>query len=497
MDAICDRLQALAADGDSSSRVLMYSHDNFGLGHLRRCRAIAHTLVERFQNIRILIVSGSAIGNAFDFKDRVEYLQIPSVDTELYEVLQCRVDTLLNAAKLFRPSIFYVDYSPLGLRGELIPALEYLKTQNAMLVLGFRDVLDSPKKLKSEWGHLNDLARAAELYDAVWVFGPRDFYDPLVDLEAPKALHDCLVYTGFLHREIPAPLPISTTSYPSDALLITAGGGGDGSRLFHQVIDAYASDPSLTKQAILVLGPLMHPSKREEIHRKAAAHSSFHVIDFEPHLEPIMQSAAGVVSMGGYNTFCEIMSFDKRAIIVPRTLAREEQLIRTRRAADLGLVDMLLPEECDDARLLAAALHRLPTRPKPSDANYNLSLGGLGAVSDLVHAYLDRHQKPRLVHVDSGVFISDMAETYADVHAPMLESSLSTLGLKNTLEQEEDAVRGAYGAPAFSLDSSRIKNQIQRPRPGTRTPRVHRYNGQIEGLVKRRHVHIRAPPGPV
>ncbi|KAF8179744.1 putative membrane-anchored protein [Mycena galopus ATCC 62051] len=444
MDAICDRLQALAAEGGSTSRVLMYSHDNFGLGHLRRCRAIAHTLVERFQNLRVLIVSGSAIGNAFDFRDRVEYLQIPSVvrlmnddhaaiirlmsglymppkHTELYEVLECRVETLLNAAKLFRPSIFYADYSPLGLRGELIPALEYLKTQDAMLVLGFRDVLDSPAKLKSEWGHLNDLARAAELYDAVWVFGPPDFYDPLVDLEAPKALHDRVVYTGFLHREIPSPLPISTTSYPIDALLITAGGGGDGSRLFHQVIDAYASDPSLTKQAILVLGPLMHPSKREEIHRKAAAHSPFHVIDFEAHLEPIMQSAAGVVSMGGYNTFCEILSFDKRAIIVPRTLAREEQLIRTRRAADLGLVDMLLPEECDDARLLAAALHRLPTRPKPSDANYDLSLGGLGAVSDLVHTYIERHQKPKLVHVDSGVFLSDMAESYAEVQAPMLE----------------------------------------------------------------------------
>ena len=27
------------------ARVLIYSHDTFGLGHLRRCRAIAHALV--------------------------------------------------------------------------------------------------------------------------------------------------------------------------------------------------------------------------------------------------------------------------------------------------------------------------------------------------------------------------------------------------------------------------------------------------------------------
>ncbi|KAJ7087583.1 membrane-anchored protein [Mycena belliarum] len=417
----------------SSPRLLMYSHDNFGLGHLRRCRAIAHTLVERFDTLRVLIVSGSAIGDAFDFRARVDYLQIPSVvrlmhddhativklmsglytppdNTELSRVLQSRVDILLNAVKDFRPSLFYADYSPLGLRGELLPALEYLKTQNTTLVLGFRDVLDSPQKLKSEWGHLNDLSRAAEVYDAVWVFGAADFYDPLVDLEAPKALYDRLVYTGFLRRGSPGLSPSGTNAYPEDAILITAGGGGDGARLFHQVISAYACDPQLTTNAILVLGPLMHPAKRAEIHRKAAPYPSLCLVDFEPNLEPVMQSAAGVVSMGGYNTFCEILSFDKRAIIVPRTLAREEQLIRTRRAAELGLVDMLLPEECDDAHLLSAALRRLPTRPKPSEASYDVPLDGLGMVGDLVQGYISKAgKKSTLVHVDSGVFLNEMA----------------------------------------------------------------------------------------
>ncbi len=41
-----------------------------------------------------------------------------------------------------------------------------------------------------------------------------------------------------------------------------------------------------------------------------------------------MARAIGVVAMGGYNTFCEILSFDKRAIIVPRTAPRMEQYIR-------------------------------------------------------------------------------------------------------------------------------------------------------------------------
>jgi len=32
--------------GAKAKRVLIYSHDSFGLGHLRRCREIAHTLVD-------------------------------------------------------------------------------------------------------------------------------------------------------------------------------------------------------------------------------------------------------------------------------------------------------------------------------------------------------------------------------------------------------------------------------------------------------------------
>ncbi|MCT7057374.1 hypothetical protein M1752_27035, partial [Salmonella enterica subsp. enterica serovar Sandiego] len=73
-----------------------------------------------------------------------------------------------------------------------------------------------------------------------------------------------------------------------------------------------------------------------------------------------------VVAMGGYNTYCEILSFDKPALIVPRIQPREEQLIRAQRASELGLVDMLLPEEAENPQLLAEALKRLPERAPPS-----------------------------------------------------------------------------------------------------------------------------------
>jgi len=91
--------------------------------------------------------------------------------------------------------------------------------------------------------------------------------------------------------------------------------------------------------------------------------------------------------MGGYNTFCEILSLDKRALLVPRVNPREEQLIRARRAAELGLVDMLHPDEAENPKLMAAALRRLAGRPLPSAHGASEMLEGLNRVCDLLNEH--------------------------------------------------------------------------------------------------------------
>ena len=62
-----------------NARILMYSHDTFGLGHLRRCRTIAHALVEQYRGLQVLIISGATIAGAFDYRTRVDFVKIPSV----------------------------------------------------------------------------------------------------------------------------------------------------------------------------------------------------------------------------------------------------------------------------------------------------------------------------------------------------------------------------------------------------------------------------------
>ena len=380
----------------------MYSHDTFGLGHLQRCRTIAHSLVEDFRGLQVLIISGATIAGAFDYRARVDFVKIPSViklrngeytslekDIDLHETLRMRQSIIRHTAETFRPDIFIVDKEPLGLRGEIEDTLSYLKTRGTTLVLGLREVMDAPHLLEAEWARKDVMRKIGLFYDKVWVYGPPDFYDPLTGLDVPPAIRAKMKFVGFLQRslqknELPGHRP------EGDYILVTTGGGGDGAELIHSVIDAYQQDPQLQHRALIVLGPYMPARKRNKLLKKGSKIPYIKIIEFDNRMEELIAGAKAVVAMGGYNTYCEILSFDKPALIVPRVKPREEQLIRARRAAELGLIEMLLPEEAEDSQRFANALEVLPARPGPSQSHPHLTLEGLPHISEIVSELLDR-----------------------------------------------------------------------------------------------------------
>jgi len=60
-------------------------------------------------------------------------------------------------------------------------------------------------------------------------------------------------------------------------------------------------------------------------------------------MESLIGASQVVVSMGGYNTVCEIISQKKPFLIVPRTVPREEQLIRAQVLCSKGFCDYIDP----------------------------------------------------------------------------------------------------------------------------------------------------------
>ncbi len=400
-----------------SKRVLLYSHDSFGLGHVSRCRTIANALVEADQSVSVLILSGSPVIGSYEFRSGIDFVRVPGVvkqiDTGEYDsanlrvgvehTLEMRTRIIRDTADIYRPDLFIVDKEPLGLRGEVGPALHLLKERGTPLVLGLRDVMDDPAALAQEWERKKIVPALRDLYDEIWIYGLPQINKPMAGIDLPASVRHKSVYTGYLRRDLPlhADIPHEVEEIDGPFILVTAGGGGDGVDLVDWVLAAYETDPHIPYGAVIVFGPFMSATAREAFRDRAAKFAKIRTLTFTNNLGALMQRAAGVVAMGGYNTFCEILSFDKKAIIVPRTKPRLEQFIRARAARNIGLIEMLDADKGRDPHAMATALRQLPQQGLPSDVVVPGLLDGLGNVWRLVAKQLmNPHRGPARLEAD-------------------------------------------------------------------------------------------------
>ena len=402
------------------TRVLIYSHDSFGLGHLRRCRTIAHSLVKEFNKLSVLILSGSPIIGSFDFRARVDFVRVPGViklrngeytslklHLDIEQTMALRASIIQHTADVFDPDIFIVDKEPLGLQGEVSETLKMLRSRGTPLILGLRDVMDEPELLVPEWERKHVIPALEELYDELWIYGLPQFYDPLTGISIPEAIKRKTVYTGYLKYQVPDALGIKTDSLPNTSyILVTAGGGGDGDALIDWVLSAYETGKEIPYPALVVLGPFMQPEHQENFINRIDKLRNVSSITFASHIEHLMKNAVGVVAMGGYNTFCEILSFDKPSLIVPRTKPRLEQYIRASRAQELGLLSMLNYDTGHNPQKMVTALRQLTQQNRPSEIILPGLLDGLQNVNRLVGQNMAKATRSDVVKRSSNILKS-------------------------------------------------------------------------------------------
>jgi len=378
-------------------RILIYSHDTFGLGHLRRCRTLAHYLVNEYKEVSVLILSGSPIIGSFDFKSRVDFVRIPGViklrngdyvslseHIKIEDTLAIRGSIIEHVADHYKPDLFLVDKEPLGLRGEIKNTLELLKRKKVPCILGLRDVLDDPEMLLEEWERKNAIEAIETYYDQIWVYGLPQICEPLKGLNAPQSVLSKMIYTGYLKRAVASGLDEEIDLPQDKYILVTPGGGGDGEAMVDWVLKAYESNDKMPYQAVIVFGPFMAKKKQAEFKKRIKALSQVSATTFMKHLELFNKKAEAVIAMGGYNTFCEILSFNKKALIIPRTVPRKEQYLRATRAAELGLINVLVDDKKRNAETMVKAIHHLLHRKKPSEAIVPGLLDGLPNVGKLL-----------------------------------------------------------------------------------------------------------------
>ena len=347
-------------------RLAIYGHDTFGLGHLRRNLTIAQALTQAIPDLSVLLITGSPSAGDFPMPERVDYVKLPAVvkvaderyesrtlDVTPAEMAQLRAALIREAVAGFAPDVLLVDHAPLGMKGEMLPALREARQAGARVALGLRDIVDEPERVRMNWRSQRVYSALEEYYDAILVYGAQSIVDVTRAYEFPPELTGRTHYCGYLQRPKPARRAEDVRAEfcpPDDRLvLVTAGGGGDGYPLLHayltgmSALAATAEGQGIT--SVIVTGPFMASDEIAELARLAQRTPNAHLMEFTGNLPALMQAADLVVSMGGYNTLCELISVGAPALVAPRAEPRQEQLLRARAFARLGLISLLEPDE--------------------------------------------------------------------------------------------------------------------------------------------------------
>lgn len=345
-------------------RVALYSHDTMGLGHLRRNLVIAQSLAESSLEATTLLISGAHSANFFSLPERADLLTLPRLqknpagdyssghlDISVHDLISLRADSIRSALEAFLPDVLIVDKVPAGAFGEMLPALRSMKMQgNVKCVLGIRDVLDDPETVRLENDKPITRDTIEEFYDDIWVYGDSRVYNPVKEYQWSKQIANKVRFTGYLDqsRRLRAVNGHSQQEVPShsaskDRLVVcTLGGGQDGFALAKAFIEGL---PKTGVQGVLLAGPFMPEESMQSLHQAAENRDNLEIVKFIPEADKLVSQADCVIAMGGYNTVCSILSFAKRALIVPRVAPRLEQWIRAERLQQLGLVDVVHPRD--------------------------------------------------------------------------------------------------------------------------------------------------------
>ncbi|MEL6166375.1 MAG: glycosyltransferase, partial [Cyanobacteria bacterium J06628_3] len=159
-------------------RIIVYSHDAFGLGNIRRMLAICEHLLSEIPELSILLLSGSPMLQGFRLPKGLDYIKLPCVNRgntgqvavkflgmDVDEIVKLRSELIFSAAVNFQPDLFLVDKKPYGIKNELAATVKYLHSNlpKTKLVLLLRDILNKPEQTVSEW-QKNDYCEIIEKF---------------------------------------------------------------------------------------------------------------------------------------------------------------------------------------------------------------------------------------------------------------------------------------------------------------------------------------------
>jgi predicted glycosyltransferase len=318
------------------------------------------------------------------------------LDLDYEQILRLRSNLIQSSIIDFDPDLILVDKKPFGVGDELVNTLTELQQigHRAKLVLLLRDILDSPESTIKVWRKNGYHSAIESFYDQVLVVGTPEIFDLRKEYEFPEETHDKVRFCGYLAREAGRSTRQQIREqfgFGNDErlVLVTTGGGEDGYHLLRCYLQgSKLQKPENNTKTLVICGPEMVESQKNHIATLVNECPGTIMQSFTDDMMACMDASDLVISMGGYNTVCELLTLHKRAIVVPRVKPVKEQLIRAERMAKLGLLRTINPEHMTPSLLINTVNEELSRINVHPHNMYQINLNGLTDVRDSIYALM-------------------------------------------------------------------------------------------------------------
>lgn len=331
-----------------------------GSGHLSRALTLGRAFVAAGH--QVCVASGGMPAPQLDLSG-IDLVQLPALRSDgvnftrlldntgniaTQSYLDARQNLLIDTHENLRPDALITELFPFGrrsLKHEFQTLLKHAKDIKTPLILGsIRDILAPPSKpLKADYAD----EMIARFYDGVLVHSDAALTPLSLSWPVSETLKPFLHYTGFVAPRAPLPHPENAGE---GEVIVSAGGGDVGAKLFKVALQASALDPDRiwrilvggvqAQSQIKILGHTAPPSVRIE-----AARSDF---------RQMLNHADVSVSMCGYNTALDVLQTGVPAVFIPFDAGGEvEQSLRADALSKRPNITVLKDADLNPAALIS------------------------------------------------------------------------------------------------------------------------------------------------
>ena len=377
--------------------LLFYCQHSLGIGHLTRSFSLAHALSAHF---RVVFLNGGRLPPGLPVPADVEIIDLPALGMDdghtvvsrdarhdVEGAWQRRREIIEAAVHVHQPALVLVELFPFGRKkfaGEILAMIRLARRQpggRARVVCSLRDILVDARP--DQQRH-DERARwlADRYFDLVLVHADPSLARLEDSFHPRRALRVPVRYTGYVTPS----RALAAGGARGRHLLVSAGGGIVGEKLFLTALAARALLPELLPMRIIA-GPFLPQAQWQQLQQRVKGEAQVQIVRQVPDMVAEMRHARASLSQCGYNTALDLFVAGVPALVVPYATATEnEQSERARRLAALGALKYL-PAESLTPAALARAIEAL-LEFKPDRAALNLDGASQSALA-LVQLYRD------------------------------------------------------------------------------------------------------------